>query len=113
MLGRGGQAVGAAGVGLSVGQSVDRQVQPLLRKYVATERRLSALKSHHIRHWLHSLTTHASEVIRLPLSLARAVSPLGVCACARAACASASFTPREAASSRSRDAPRAMVRQRE
>jgi len=55
-------AVGAAGVGLSVGQSVDRHVQPLIRRYVATDKRLLTLKSPHLRHWLNSLANHASEM---------------------------------------------------
>eukprot|EP00960_Hanusia_phi_P026730 746424-Hanusia_phi.AAC.8 len=53
---------GAAGVGLSLGKSIDRHVQPFLRRYVMTDKRLKALTSARMRLWVDTLTTHASEV---------------------------------------------------
>ena len=64
---------GAAGVGLSLGQSVDRHVQPLLTKYVATDARLAQLAPRP-RLWAEKAVDHAPEL----LSMVAALSSMGI-----------------------------------
>jgi hypothetical protein len=53
---------GAAGVGLSLGRSVDRHVQPVLRRYVASPERLAELPSCRLRAWANLATVHMAEL---------------------------------------------------
>jgi hypothetical protein len=64
---------GAAGVGLSLGKSIDVHVQPLLAKYVTTQARMSQLAPR-ARLWAEQSGAHASQA----LAMLAALSTMGI-----------------------------------
>lgn len=64
---------GAAGVGLSLGKSLDRHLQPLLTKYIATQGRMRQLTPR-ARLWAEKAVGHAAEM----LAMIAAISTMGM-----------------------------------